>query len=463
VNDLVNPPIPHNVVYGSVGYTLDPNRAHAVQTASTIPGRVYQYDNNGNMKSDGLRTVTYTPDNLPNDITIGAAKTSFTYDGNGTRVKKAYGGMTRVYIDKLYDSYDGDSNNYIYAGNTRIALHWTNVPTQQDGTVYYHPDHLGSTSIVTDDYGNKVEDIFYYSFGETRQDTGSGNLMHKYTGQELDYETNLYNYGARLYDPEIGRFISPDSIVPDFTNPQSLNRYAYTVNNPMRYNDPTGHDYEDSTWYSTPDPPDWETGDNWTVEDMGGLPSGGNGGLGGGGRPGGSGPSSGGNGNVGSTSTLTFGTPSDQAYASHAQQSMQDYIADIPQRVAMGLIWGSLGPSGGEIAATEATEGILAKIAGLVRNPWGKLGGPEHKEAINLLENEFKQIGYKVQREVYSETPEGIKRGRFADLTVTNPNGNQFVIQVGRQTQSGAPISREMKALQDFRNLGMKAFFVPYN
>jgi RHS repeat-associated protein len=239
VNDLVNPPIPHNVVYGSVGYTLDPNRAHAVQTVST--GKVYQYDNNGNMKSDGLRTVTYTPDNLPNDITIGAAKMSFTYDGNGTRVKKTYGGMSRVYIDKLYDSYDGDSNNYIYAGNTRIALHWTNVPTQQDGTVYYHPDHLGSTSIATDDNGNKVEDIFYYSFGETRQDTGSGNLMHKYTGQELDYETNLYNYGARLYDPEIGRFISPDSIVPNPGDPQSLNRYSYVLNNPMRFTDPTGH------------------------------------------------------------------------------------------------------------------------------------------------------------------------------------------------------------------------------
>jgi RHS repeat-associated protein len=276
VNDLVNPPIPHNVVYGSVGYTLDPNRAHAVQTASTIPGRVYQYDNNGNMKSDGLRTVTYTPDNLPNDITIGAAKTSFTYDGNGTRVKKAYGGMTRVYIDKLYDSYDGDSDNYIYAGNTRIALHWTNVPTQQDGTVYYHPDHLGSTSIVTDDNGNKVEDIFYYSFGETRQDTGSGNLMHKYTGQELDYEANLYNYGARLYDPEIGRFISPDSIVPYPGNPQSLNRYAYVQNNPVNRIDPTGNidfdengnmsfatqdaiDIGDSLWNDTTAA--WESGD----------------------------------------------------------------------------------------------------------------------------------------------------------------------------------------------------------
>ena len=47
--------------------------------------------------------------------------------------------------------------------------------------------------------------------------------------------------GARMYDPELGRFISPDSIVPDFSNPQSLNRYSYVLNNALKYTDPTGH------------------------------------------------------------------------------------------------------------------------------------------------------------------------------------------------------------------------------
>lgn len=53
--------------------------------------------------------------------------------------------------------------------------------------------------------------------------------------------TFLYNYGARFYDPEVGRFITPDSIAPDYKNPQSLNRYAYVQNNPLKYIDPTGH------------------------------------------------------------------------------------------------------------------------------------------------------------------------------------------------------------------------------
>jgi hypothetical protein len=51
----------------------------------------------------------------------------------------------------------------------------------------------------------------------------------------------LLDYGARRYDPQIGRFLSPDTIIPDPSNPQSFNRYSYVSNNPLRYTDPTGH------------------------------------------------------------------------------------------------------------------------------------------------------------------------------------------------------------------------------
>ena len=60
-------------------------------------------------------------------------------------------------------------------------------------------------------------------------------------GQTRDASTGLMYYGARFYDPALGRFLSPDSIVPQPGNPQSLNRYSYTLNNPLRYTDPTGH------------------------------------------------------------------------------------------------------------------------------------------------------------------------------------------------------------------------------
>jgi RHS repeat-associated protein len=62
----------------------------------------------------------------------------------------------------------------------------------------------------------------------------------KFTGQRLD-QTGLYYYGARYYDAGIGRFISPDTMTPSLVNPQALNRYSYCFNNPLKYNDPTGH------------------------------------------------------------------------------------------------------------------------------------------------------------------------------------------------------------------------------
>jgi len=86
-----------------------------------------------------------------------------------------------------------------------------------------------------------VEEIHYYPYGETLSDTGSVSVKHKFTSQELDSETGLYHYGARCYDPALGRFTTADSIVPDPTNPQSLNRYSYVQNNPIKYTDPSGH------------------------------------------------------------------------------------------------------------------------------------------------------------------------------------------------------------------------------
>jgi RHS repeat-associated protein len=81
------------------------------------------------------------------------------------------------------------------------------------------------------------------AFGSIRTSTGTLPTDKKFTGQRLD-STGLYYYNARYYDPGIGRFISADTIVPNFADPQSLNRYSYCRNNPLRYIDPTGHWFE---------------------------------------------------------------------------------------------------------------------------------------------------------------------------------------------------------------------------
>jgi RHS repeat-associated protein len=61
-----------------------------------------------------------------------------------------------------------------------------------------------------------------------------------YTGQEYDPETGLYYYKSRYYDPKLGRFISPDPIIPDVYDAQNRNPYSYVANNPIRYTDPRG-------------------------------------------------------------------------------------------------------------------------------------------------------------------------------------------------------------------------------
>jgi RHS repeat-associated protein len=144
-----------------------------------------------------------------------------------------------VYIGKLYECTSSVCTKYIFGGSQKIA-------TKKQGVVYYyHTDHLGSSSVITDSAGTKIEEIYYYPYGGTRINSGTVNVKHKFTGQEEDAETGLYYYGARYYDPILGRFISADTIVQNPFDPQSLNRYSYCINNPLKYTDPTGHGWWD--------------------------------------------------------------------------------------------------------------------------------------------------------------------------------------------------------------------------
>ncbi|GEM_PF-4307226 len=93
--------------------------------------------------------------------------------------------------------------------------------------------------MVTNSSGALVESTAYYPYGGTR--TGSiTTTEEQFTGQRLD-STGLYYYGARYYDPAIGRFVSPDTIVQNYRRPASFNRYAYAFDNPLKYTDPSGN------------------------------------------------------------------------------------------------------------------------------------------------------------------------------------------------------------------------------
>ena len=126
------------------------------------------------------------------------------------------------------------SIKYYYFNGQRVAM-------RRNGVLYYLAgDHLGSTSVVIDATGNKVAENRYKPYGEQRWSDGTLPTDYRFTGQRLD-DVGLYQMGARWYDPSLGRWISPDTIIPDLANPQSLNRYSYVYNNTLRYIDPTGH------------------------------------------------------------------------------------------------------------------------------------------------------------------------------------------------------------------------------
>jgi RHS repeat-associated protein len=165
--------------------------------------------------------------------------TLFIYDGDGNLVKQIKPDNSKtLYVGGIYEvEYDsggsvaGTKTYYPAAGAMRV-----------DTTVYYVlKDHLGSASVMTDASGAVVGENRYYPFGETRLTTGAMHTDKLFTGQRQITELGIYHYQARFYSPKLGRFLSADTIIPDPTNPQHLNRFSYVTNNPLRYTDPTGH------------------------------------------------------------------------------------------------------------------------------------------------------------------------------------------------------------------------------
>jgi RHS repeat-associated protein len=127
-----------------------------------------------------------------------------------------------------------------FLGGQRVAI------ARNEVRFYLHADHLGSASLTTDGSGSVVSEMRYYPYGETR--SGGAPTDRRYTGQREENGLGLYDYVARRYDPVLGRFLQADTIVPEPGDPQSLNRYSYVNNNPLRYVDPTGHEMTEWDW-----------------------------------------------------------------------------------------------------------------------------------------------------------------------------------------------------------------------
>ncbi|MDH7486114.1 MAG: RHS repeat-associated core domain-containing protein [Anaerolineae bacterium] len=200
------------------------SKPHAVVTAGA---NTYCYDRNGNMVRRNVGTtynLTYDAENRLTGVS-GGASASFVYDGDGNRVKATFNGTTTVYIGDYYEQTGSTIKKYYYANGQRVAM-------RVGSTLYWLlTDHLGSTAITANSSGSRVAELRYKAWGETRYTDGITPTAYKFTGQRLDEGTGLYYYGARYYDPALGRFVQADTIVPEPGNPQALNRYSYVLNN----------------------------------------------------------------------------------------------------------------------------------------------------------------------------------------------------------------------------------------
>jgi RHS repeat-associated protein len=224
----------------SVTYTI--NTVNEVTSLSD--GTSFTYDANGNrtQKTKGTDTWVYTYDHAnrvskaeKNSATLG----QYVYDGDGRRIQVTENSTTTTYICSgvtvLYEETMTGTADYIYGPKGLLGKRTT--VNQESNTFYCHVDHLGSNRLVTDENKNIVAAISYHPFGEPTIEEGSEHYL--FTGKEKD-ATGLYYYGARYYDAELGRFITRDPLNGISANPQSLNRYTYCLNNPLKYTDPTG-------------------------------------------------------------------------------------------------------------------------------------------------------------------------------------------------------------------------------
>jgi RHS repeat-associated protein len=277
-----------------VSYSYGSSKPHAVtlvsDDANLVLDKRYSYDANGNMLSGDGRTYTWTSDNLPRTISSAAGGERFLYNADGQRIARIFKGVTTYYFGGLWElDSTGESRAFYAFGGQAVAQRTINGSSNV--VLYLHGDHLGSIGVTTNSSGAVVSRQYYDAWGAVR----SGNVTQttrNYTGQIRD-DSGLLYYNARMYDPVLARFVSADTVVPGTAsgsmdgialkpltvafhetgfigqiasennqpfwfqmsgkqkqqagwqwgprNPQSLNRYSYVLNNPIKYTDPSGH------------------------------------------------------------------------------------------------------------------------------------------------------------------------------------------------------------------------------
>jgi RHS repeat-associated protein len=227
------------------GTTVGPctqNTYNAANNHITTSG--YSYDAAGNVTNDSVHAYTWDAEGRIAKVDAGTTAT-YTYDALGQRVYGVVGANPEIYY--IYDpagnllyatltnGFGGDELTEPVAG--RVLASYVNG---QSDTYFKHANALGSWGLTTAHDGSVPQDQLYYPWGQTWT---SGHYLFEPNWAAMSWynaESNLFLTPARSYGSTPGRWMSPDPAAGNATNPQSLNRYAYVLNNPTSLTDRTG-------------------------------------------------------------------------------------------------------------------------------------------------------------------------------------------------------------------------------
>jgi RHS repeat-associated protein len=200
-------------------------------TPTSVSGRAFTYDLNGNLTSDGLKTLAWDSGNRLASVVKGGAATSFLYGPDGARAKKVSAlGTTR------YFGAEAEEKGGLYTRYPHM-----DVMIQGSAVSFLHRDHLATVKMVTNMAGVVTERLGYAAFGEAKPTT---SMPKGFIGERPDVETGMLYLNARYYDPERAQFNSPDDWDPTLAG-VGTNRYAYAGNDPVNKADPNGHTFGD--------------------------------------------------------------------------------------------------------------------------------------------------------------------------------------------------------------------------
>ncbi|MEL6301656.1 MAG: RHS repeat-associated core domain-containing protein [Pseudomonadota bacterium] len=236
---------------------------HAV---TSVAGDLFTYDAAGNNTGGDGRTIKYTTFDKPFKIEKGTDKVEFKYGTDRARYKRIDTNSSAVTTTRYVGSVefiqrsDGTSERkrYIAGVAVKTLLFDSSGLNQTDQVLtYLHKDHLGSTDVITNDYGDVVQTMSFDAWGQRR--SANWQLIQGaqlaifdvsvttrgYTGHEMLDSVGIIHMNGRIYDARIGRFLQADPIVQEPLNGQNLNRYSYIVNNPLNATDPSGYAFRD--------------------------------------------------------------------------------------------------------------------------------------------------------------------------------------------------------------------------